>query len=186
MIRCRRSHERGALKRTLQCTVLAASPVFALALAASAATAPLPQEPAAGTGLAVTGEDGKAQRFDEAALSALPQRTVRAEAHGKAVECRGPDLIDVLAKVGAPTGDGLRGKNLALYVRASAADGYRVVFALAELDRGMREEVLIITASCNGKPLDAKDGPFRLIVPGEKRPARWIRQVTAIDLLRAP
>jgi len=34
--------------------------------------------------------------------------------------------------------------------------------------------------------LAAKDGPFRVVAPGEKRPARWIRQVTAIDLLRAP
>ena len=69
---------------------------------------------------------------------------------------------------------------------SSAADGYRAVFALAELDPGFRGDVPIITASCDGKALDAKDGPLRLVVPGEKRPARWVRQVTAIDVLRAP
>ena len=32
----------------------------------------------------------------------------------------------------------------------------------------------------DGKPLDAKQGPLRLIVPDESRPARWIRQVVRI------
>ena len=142
--------------------------------------------PAVNPAIVVSGEDGKAQRFDAAALKSLPSHHVEAEAHGKRVECDGPDLIDLLGKVGAPSGDSLRGKALALYVRVVAADGYRAVFSLAELDRGMRDAVPIVTASCDGEPLDLKDGPFRLIVPGEKRPARWVRQVTTIDLLRAP
>jgi hypothetical protein len=136
--------------------------------------------------LAVAGEDGKIVRFDLASLARLPQHSVHAEAHGKAVDCTGANLIDVLGAVGAASGEALRGRSLALYVRISAADGYRAVFALAELDPGFRSDVPIITASCEGKALDAKDGPFRLVVPGEKRPARWVRQVTAIDLLRAP
>jgi hypothetical protein len=136
--------------------------------------------------IAVAGEDGKIVRFDQASLARLPQHSVRAEAHGNVVECTGANLIDVLGAVGAASGEALRGKNLALYVRISAADGYRAVFALAELDPGFRGDVPIITASCDGKALEAKDGPFRLIVPGEKRPARWVRQVTAIDVLRAP
>ncbi len=140
----------------------------------------------AAASLAVAGEDGKIVRFDRAALAKLPQHSVRAEAHGKSVECTGVNLIDVLGAVGAASGEALRGKNLALYVRISAADGYRAVFALAELDPGFRSDVPIVTASCGGNALEAKDGPFRLVVPGEKRPARWVRQVTAIDLLRAP
>lgn len=136
--------------------------------------------------IAVGGEDGKSQRFDEAALAKLPQHSVHAEAHGHAVECTGPSLIDVVGSVGAANGEALRGKNLALYVRVSGADGYRAVFALAELDPGFRSDVPIVTASCDGHALDAKDGPFRIVVPGEKRPARWVRQVTAIDVLRAP
>jgi hypothetical protein len=140
----------------------------------------------AAASIAVAGEDGKAVRFDQASLAKLPQHSVHAEAHDKSVECTGANLIDVLGAVGAASGEALRGKNLALYVRVSAADGYRAVFALAELDPGFRADVPIVTASCDGKALEAKDGPFRLVVPGEKRPARWVRQVTAIDLLRAP
>ena len=154
--------------------------------AADAPANPSGAAPADRAAIVVTGEDGTQQRFDAAVLAALPAQTVVAEAHGNKVECTGPALIDVLGRVGAPSGEALRGKSLALYARVSAADGYRAVFSLAELDRGMRDAVPIVTASCNGKPLEAKDGPFRLVVPGEKRPARWVRQVTAIDLLRAP
>src|SRR5262249_32137868 len=140
----------------------------------------------ASAALTVSGEDGKTQHFNAEALTKFAQHTVHAEAHGHAVECTGPALIDVLGSVGAPSGEALRGKALALYARVSPADGYRAVFALAELDPGFRADVPIVTASCGGHALDAKDGPFRLVVPGEKRPARWVRQVTAIDLLRAP
>jgi hypothetical protein len=136
--------------------------------------------------ITVSIEGAAAQRFDAAALAKFPQQTVHAEAHGKTVICDGAALIDVLTAAGAPHGDALRGASLALYVRVSAADGYRAVFALAELDSGFRDLIPIITNHCDGAPLDAKDGPFRLVVPGEKRPARWVRQVTAIDLLRAP
>jgi hypothetical protein len=136
--------------------------------------------------ISVSIENSAAQQFDSVALAKLPQLKVRAEAHGKTVACEGPALIDVLAAAGAPHGDKLRGGNLALYVRVSAADGYRAVFALAELDPALRDDIAIVTDRCDGAPLDAKDGPFRLVVPGEKRPARWVRQVMAIDLLRAP
>jgi len=34
-----------------------------------------------------------------------------------------------------------------------------------------------------GKPLDAKEGPFRIIALGDKRAARWIRQVTVLRIV---
>jgi len=166
--------------------VLFGSAAVACATMADASTAMKgPMAPVAAT-LTVRGEDGHARAFDSAALAKLPQQTVHAEAHSKAVNCSGPNLIDVLAAVGAPSGEKLRGKNLTLYVRVSAADGYRAVFALAELDPGMRDAVPIVTDHCDGAALDAKDGPFRIVVPGEKRPARWVRQVMAIDVLSTP
>jgi len=45
---------------------------------------------------------------------------------------------------------------------------------------------VILADSHDGKPMDTKEGPFRIIASGDKRPARWVRKVTAIDLLRAP
>lgn len=138
------------------------------------------------TAVTVKGEDGKIESFDAAALDKLPQKEVHAEAHGKSVTCIGPTLSDVLAKVGAPQGETLRGKALGLYAKVTGRDDYRVVYSLAELDTASHDDVPILTTQCDGKALDDKEGPFRVIYPGEKRPARWIRQVNSIQLLRAP
>lgn len=34
----------------------------------------------------------------------------------------------------------------------------------------------------DGKPLTNNDGPFELIVPGERRYSRWVRQVRALTI----
>lgn len=95
-------------------------------------------------------------------------------------------MVEVLRAAGAPLGDALRGANLMLYLRIGATDGYQVVYALAELDPGFRDARVILADTRDGKPLDAKEGPFRIIAAGEKRPGRWVRNVNAIDVLRAP
>jgi hypothetical protein len=178
---------RPALRKINRTALAAAVFCAALALVTTQAQADGASSPVtAATSITIRGEDGKAKFFDFAALDKLPQQKVHAEAHGNAIDCTGPNLIDVLTQTGVASGEALRGKNLSLYARATAADGYHVVFALAELDPGFRDSVPILTHRCNGRPLDAKEGPFRIIVPGEKRPARWIRQVTSIDVLRAP
>ena len=150
-----------------------------IAFATDAAPLPSPS-------VTITSEDNKPTTLDVAALAKLPQHTVNAEAHGNKVTCDGVSLSDLLANAGAPLGEALRGKAMTLYVRIAGSDGYHVVYSLAELDPAMHDDVPILTSHCNGAALDAKDGPFRVVSPGDKRPARWIRQVTSIDLLRAP
>ena len=36
----------------------------------------------------------------------------------------------------------------------------------------------------NGKELDSKAGPLRLVIPDEKRQARWVREVTGLEVVR--
>jgi hypothetical protein len=67
-----------------------------------------------------------------------------------------------------------------------AADGYRVLFSIAELDAKFTDRTVIVADQKDGQLLPASEGPYRLIVPGEKRPARWARQVIRISLGRAP
>ena len=50
-----------------------------------------------------------------------------------------------------------------------AADGYKVLFALAELDPDFAPREIILADTRDGKPLDAKEGPFRVVVPGDKK-----------------
>jgi hypothetical protein len=62
-----------------------------------------------------------------------------------------------------------------------------VALALAETDPLMRPTPTVFLADrCNGAPMAAPDGPFRLIVLGEGRPARSARQVTTIRVVRLP
>jgi DMSO/TMAO reductase YedYZ molybdopterin-dependent catalytic subunit len=60
-----------------------------------------------------------------------------------------------------------------------------VVFALPELDPEFATQTILLAYQVDGKPLPAGEGPFRVVVPQEKKPARWIREVTAIKVLFA-
>jgi DMSO/TMAO reductase YedYZ molybdopterin-dependent catalytic subunit len=151
---------------------------------ASASAAPPPS--VAPDGVDVGGEIAKPTHLTLAALAAIPHVKLHASAHGVEGDWDGVPLIEILRAAGAPGGETLRGPALALYVRITAADGYRAVFALAELDPSTGDAQAILADRHDGKPLDANEGPLRVIVPHDKRPARWVRQVIAIELLRAP
>ena len=38
----------------------------------------------------------------------------------------------------------------------------------------------------DGAPIPGGLGPFRLVAPHEKRPARWVEMVKSITVVRAP
>ena len=53
--------------------------------------------------------------------------------------------------------------------------------ALAELDSGFTDRVVILADRRDGKPLAENAAPFQ-IVPGEKKHGRWIRQVVSLTV----
>ena len=69
-------------------------------------------------------------------------------------------------------------------VLVEAVDGYRVVFSLAELDPTLTDRVILLADTKDGQPLPSREGPFRIIVPGDKLPARWVRQVKSVTVHR--
>jgi len=116
-------------------------------------------------------------------VSAMPRSTAIAkDKQGTPHTFQGVSLADIFKKAGVTTGRDLRGDNLAKYVLVTCADNYQVVFSLAELDSSFTDRVVILADQMEGKPLPAGTGPFRVIVPGEKKPARNCFQVTAIDI----
>lgn len=139
--------------------------------------------PAAAQGLTVTGPSGAAT-LSAADVAALPRVSFLFDAHGQKHTYEGPLLIDVLAKVGAPTGKALRGPALAHAVVVRASDGYIVVYGLAELDPGTRANRVILADKADGKPLGAEDGPFRVVAEGDLRPARGARLVREIEVVK--
>ena len=90
----------------------------------------------------------------------------------------------LLTRAGVPAGEALRGAELAKTVLVTGADGYRVAFGLAEFDPGFTDAVAIIADRKDGEPLAGNAAPFQLIMTGEKRPARWVRQVVSIEIVR--
>jgi hypothetical protein len=132
----------------------------------------------------VQNESGATIKLTSAEIATLPHQAIAVEDHGKSVRFEGVPLRLVLQKGHVSFGDSLRGKRLANCLLVEAADGYRVVFALPELDPGFTDRVVLLADKADGHPLDAKDGPFRVIVPGEKRMARWVRQVTTLRVVQ--
>jgi len=98
----------------------------------------------------------------------------------------GVPLAALLERAGVTFGATLRGARLATYVVVDAADGYRSVFAIAELDSAFADKQILLVDRKDGAALSADEGPLRVVVPDEKRPARWVRQVTGIRVLSAP
>lgn len=139
--------------------------------------------PAAAQTLALKGPTGETGTMTEADIAALPRVSITFDAHGAKHRYEGPLLIDVLAKVGAPTGKALRGPALAHAVVVRASDGYAVVYGLAELDPGTRANRVILADKADGAPLDPKNGAFRVVAEGDLRPARGARLVTSIEVV---
>lgn len=120
-------------------------------------------------------------------LKKMPRKTLPVmNPHNKKTEVyEGVPLEELLGRAGVPQHEQLRGQAMATYVVAEAEDGYKVVFSLAELDSGILDSDVIVADTMDGAALAAKEGPFKIVAPHEKRPARWVRMLKSIAVVRA-
>jgi hypothetical protein len=168
-------------------TLLALSTVLPAAAQGQAAGTAMQHAVAApSTSLTVTGLDGKATIYNLADLKARPHKTVSLyNEHTKANESyAGVPLTDLLSRAGAPTGEKLRGKSFLLYIVAEGTDHYRVVYSIDETDPANHAGDVIVADSLNGTAI-AEDGALKLVSTEDKRPARWVRNLTAITIKTA-
>lgn len=134
-------------------------------------------------GLKIAGELSRPFSITAADLKKMPRITVtRSDRDNKTHQYTGVLLSQLLVQGGATMGNELRGENLTKYALVEASDGYQVIFALAELDAGFSDDKIIVADTIDGAPLAAADGPFRIIVQDDKRPARCIKQVSSIKV----
>lgn len=129
--------------------------------------------------------DGKTLNFSPEEFSALPHKSVAVfNAHNKTNETySGVPLADLLGKAGVPLGESVRGKLFMIGVIAEGTDHYSVLYSLAEVDPAIHTGEVIVADSVDGKKLGA-DGAFRMISSEERRPARWVRNLTAISVIK--
>jgi len=134
--------------------------------------------------LTVQTDSGKQVVLSLADLEALPHIRVTASEHSSAfVEFEGVTLKSVLEKAGIAFGESMKGKRLTNCLLVEAADGYRAVIALPELDPAFTDKQTLLAFLRDGKSLGEKEGPYRIVIPDEKRMARWVRQVTMLKIV---
>jgi len=122
--------------------------------------------------------------MSRADLEALPHVRVMASEHSSPpVTFEEVTVTSVLEKAGFFFGEAMKGKRLTNCLLVEAADGYRAVIALPELDPGFTDKQTVLAFLHDGKPLTEKEAPYRIIIPDEKRMARWVRQVTTLKIV---
>ena len=133
--------------------------------------------------LAITFAD-KSSTWTAATLASLPHKTVTVHnEHTKADETySGVQLIDLLIPLGVV--DKPHGKDLRLYVVVGGSDGYEATYSIGEITPDVGNSIVIVADTENGKPL-TDDGPLKIVTTGDKRPARWVRNLVAIRVMTA-
>ena len=134
--------------------------------------------------LHVSGTGVKGTEFSAEQVTSMPRTTVTVKHpdSGKEEKYEGVRVSDLLKKAGVVLGE-MRSPEVRSYVIATAPDKYKVVYSLAEIDPVMTSNEIIVADKLDGKPLDAKHGPFQIIVPGDKVPWRWIHMVNSLEVV---
>ena len=136
------------------------------------------------TQLTLRGLDGKTVTLTPDEVATLPHKTVSvSNSHTKANEnYSGVALGDLLSKVSVPRGEEVKGKLFMTAVIAEGTDKYSVLYALAEVDPSIHTGDVIVADSVDGQKL-GKDGAFKMVSTEERRPARWVRNLTEISVI---
>lgn len=160
---------------------LAAAPAAAGALAVGPPPAPA-TAPAAATSatVLVKGPEDKAT-VGPTDLRAMRRYSVTVP-WGGGHTYSGAALSELLAEIGAPSEARLHGPPLDQVVIVKGRDGFIAVLAMAETAMSFKGQPVILADEKDGKPLDAKEGPYRLVIGGELKPPRSVWGVVEVEL----
>jgi len=134
------------------------------------------------TQFTVSGAVQRPGTYDLAALQALPRvtRTVGTSVYG------GVSLWNFLnTTVGIATDPDTRNDILRMYVVGTGSDGYKAVIAMGEIEPNFGNQPDLIAYEIDGAPLD-RNGFARLVVPNDVRAGRFVSNLIAIEVFRAP
>jgi DMSO/TMAO reductase YedYZ molybdopterin-dependent catalytic subunit len=117
-------------------------------------------------------------------LRAMSRQRIEVEDRGARATYEGVPLTEILRRAGVAIGRApLQGRALTSILFVTAPDGFRAIFALAELDPASGDDRVLLADTRDGLALSAKEGPLRVVAPGDKYPARWVRNVTRITVV---
>jgi len=170
-----------------------ASAVLALTLSASAAAfaqmGSMPMDhgstkPAVPSHNLTVTVNGKSTTLTMADLKAMPQRTLRVHnGHNNQDETyTGVGLDDLLAKYGITLANGNAHKVYHTYVKAEGTDKYWVLYSASELIPELHTWDSIVAIAVNGQPFTS-EGDFKIVSGGERRPARWVANLSTLTIV---
>lgn len=126
-------------------------------------------------------------KFDVASLAAEKRVRIKVKERDAEVEYAGVPLRTILAgHVKDPKEmAALRELNdAAILIRAT--DDYQTVVSASAVLMDEDGSRYLIALERNGQALDEKHAPASLVVPGDPKRVRWVRQINEIDLIRLP
>ncbi len=127
--------------------------------------------------------NGRMQHLDPAALAQMPSVKTHVSfltEHGtETADYTGATLWSVLQQLGLVTSANPRDREKQAIV-VTGHDGYAIVLAMAEIDPAFEGKQIVLADQVNGHPLPA--GEIRLVVPGDRRGGRSVRDVARIDI----
>lgn len=62
---------------------------------------------------------------------------------------------------------------------------HKVVFGLPEFDPAFGNRVVLLADRRDGHALAADEAPLRLVIPDDRRRARWVRKITRMRVMQA-
>lgn len=152
--------------------------ILRIASVLTIATAPL-----AAQDITVRRADGSERRLSATELATLPRTEIEAADHGVSTRFTGVDLRALLQMAAAGPTDSLRGPTLRRVIVLIGADGYAATLALGDLDPSLGGRRVYVVSHANGVPLAVSQGPWRAVVVGDGRAARWVRQLQRVELV---
>lgn len=141
-------------------------------------------KPKASAGLLKISFGARSSEWTPATMAALPHKTLTVyNEHVKVNQTySGVELIDLLKPLGVP--EKPHGKEFAFYLVAEGSDGYQVVYSIGEVTPDVHDGTVMVADALDGKPI-TDNGPLQLVTTGEKRPARWVRNLIEIRVQAA-
>jgi DMSO/TMAO reductase YedYZ molybdopterin-dependent catalytic subunit len=149
----------------------------------SAGAGPPPPAPsqAPGPALAIDGDVVHALRVtadDLRRLPAMEQRVSFEGEHGQTTATYTGVRLWTLLEQAEVVGASKPRDRVGRVLIATGRDGYTAALALAEIDPAFEHKPVLIAYAANGQPM--ADGALRLLVPGDRRGGRSVRDLVRI------
>ena len=135
------------------------------------------------SGVAVGGDVEKSESWTLARVQKLaPAQTITTTLKGQPYTATGIPLRALLEAASPKFPAQTKHPEARFIVLASGKDGYTVAFSWPDLMSDVGDQEVFLTWDANGKALPAEEGPMRLIVPGDKKPMRWVYSLVSVQV----